>query len=104
MFVKTTFCGTPGINAVPYFFSNKTEVFYFKTNPKNLDPSYKMDLDFWECFGREKLMGLFWKGKTHGIVFGREKLRNGIVLTGKTHGIVLEGKNSWDCFWKGKTT
>ena len=29
------------------------EVFPFKTNPKNLDPSYKMDLDIWDCFGRE---------------------------------------------------
>ena len=24
----------------------------FKNNPKNLDPSYKMDLDFRDCFGR----------------------------------------------------
>ena len=26
----------------------------FANNPNNLDPSYKMDLDFWDCFGREK--------------------------------------------------
>ena len=25
-----------------------------QNNPKDLDPSYKMDLDFWDCFGREK--------------------------------------------------
>ena len=25
----------------------------FQNDPKNLDPSYKMDLDLWECFGRE---------------------------------------------------
>ena len=25
-----------------------------KINPKNLDPSYKMDLDFWDCLGRVK--------------------------------------------------
>ena len=25
-------------------------------NPKDLDPSYKMDLDFWECFGRKKTL------------------------------------------------
>ena len=24
-------------------------------NPKDLDPSYKMDLDFWDCFGGKKL-------------------------------------------------
>ena len=23
-------------------------------NPKNLDPSHKMDLDIWDCFGRKK--------------------------------------------------
>ena len=23
-------------------------------NPKDLDPSYKTDLDFWDCFGRKK--------------------------------------------------
>ena len=23
--------------------------------PKGLDPCYKMDLDFWDCFGRKKL-------------------------------------------------
>ena len=26
----------------------------FLNNPKDLDPSYKMDLDFWDCFGEEK--------------------------------------------------
>ena len=26
----------------------------FLNNPKDLDPSYKMDLDFWDCFGRTK--------------------------------------------------
>ena len=25
-----------------------------KTTPKNVDPSYKVDLDFWNCLGREK--------------------------------------------------
>ena len=28
-----------------------TEIFYFQNNPKDLDPSYKMDLDLWDCFG-----------------------------------------------------
>ena len=26
-----------------------------RENPKDLDPSCKMDLDLWDCFGREKL-------------------------------------------------
>ena len=26
----------------------------FLNNPKDLNPSYKMDLDFWDCFGRKK--------------------------------------------------
>ena len=29
--------------------------FSFQNNPKNLDPSYKMDLDLWDCLGRLKL-------------------------------------------------
>ena len=37
-----------------YFFGYKLEVFPFQNNPKNLDPSYKMDLEFWDCFGRTK--------------------------------------------------
>ena len=28
--------------------------FPFQNNPKILDPSYKMDLEFWDCFGRTK--------------------------------------------------
>ena len=26
----------------------------FLNSPKDLDPSYKMDLDLWDCFGRKK--------------------------------------------------
>ena len=29
------------------------QVLPFLNNLKNLDPSYKMDLDFWDCFGRK---------------------------------------------------
>ena len=36
-----------------YFFDYRTEVFPFQNNPKNLDPSCKMDLDFWDSFGKE---------------------------------------------------
>ena len=40
------------INAILllYFFGYKTEFFSFQNNAKNLDPSYKMDLDLWNCF------------------------------------------------------
>ena len=30
-------------------------VLSFINNPKDLDPSCKMDLDFWNCFGRKTL-------------------------------------------------
>ena len=30
--------------------------FSFQNNPKNLDPSYKMDLVHWNCLGRIKLV------------------------------------------------
>ena len=41
---------------LPYFFSYKTEFFSFQNNPKNLDPSYKMDLDVWDYLGIVKLV------------------------------------------------
>ena len=31
------------------------QVLPFLKNTKDLNPSYKMDLDFWVCFGRKKL-------------------------------------------------
>ena len=31
--------------SLPYFSAYKTEAFPFQNNPKNLDPSYKTDLD-----------------------------------------------------------
>ena len=37
-----------------YFFAYKTVFFSFQNNLKNLDPSYKMDLDLWDCLGRVK--------------------------------------------------
>ena len=40
---------------VLYFFGYKT-VFSFLNNPKNLDPSCKMDLDLSDCIGRVKLV------------------------------------------------
>ena len=41
---------------IPYFFGYKTEFFPFQNNPKDLDPSYKMDLDLLDCLGRVKLV------------------------------------------------
>ena len=41
---------------VPYFFGCKTEFFSFQNNPQNLDPSYKMVLDLWDCLERVKLV------------------------------------------------
>ena len=41
---------------VTYFFVYKTEFFSFQNNPKDLDPSYKMDLDLLDCLGRVKLV------------------------------------------------
>ena len=37
-----------------YFFGYKT-VFPSENNPKNLDLSYKTDLDLWDCLGRVNL-------------------------------------------------
>ena len=31
-------------------------IFSFQNNQKNLDPSYKTDLDLWDCLGRVKLV------------------------------------------------
>ena len=40
---------------IPYFFPYKTGCFFsFQNNPKTLDPSYKMDIDPWDCLGRVK--------------------------------------------------
>ena len=45
------------IKFLPYFFCYKTEGFFpLQNNPKDLDPSYKMDLDLWECLGWEKFI------------------------------------------------
>ena len=41
---------------LPYFFGYKTGVFSFQNNPKDLDPSFKTDLDLWDCLGRVKLV------------------------------------------------
>ena len=65
---------------IPYFFAYMMEFFSFQNNPKNLDLSYKTDLEPWNCLGRVKLVlqqnciGLIWlfvlileRGKPHVI-------------------------------------
>ena len=44
------------LQKVPYFFGYKTQFFFLPNNPKNLDPSYKMDLDLRDCLGRVKFV------------------------------------------------
>ena len=39
-------------NSIPYFFGFMKELFSFQNNPKNLDLSYKTDLDIWDCLER----------------------------------------------------
>ena len=41
---------------LPYIFGYKAEFFSFQNNSKNLDPSYKTDLDLWDYLGRVKLV------------------------------------------------
>ena len=41
---------------ISYFFGYKTEFFSFQNNPKNLDLSYKTDLDLCDCLRRVKLV------------------------------------------------
>ena len=38
------------------FFAYKTEFLFFQNNPKDLDPSCKMDLDHLDCLGRVNLV------------------------------------------------
>ena len=41
---------------LPYFFGYKTEFFFFQNIPKDLDPSFKTDLDLLDCLGRVNLL------------------------------------------------
>ena len=49
IFSDDSYQGVLSLMYIPYFFSYKTG-FSFQKNPKSLDPSYKMDLDIWDCF------------------------------------------------------
>ena len=39
-----------------YFLGYRMEFFSFLNTLKNLDPSYKMDLVLWDCYGRVKFV------------------------------------------------
>ena len=44
----------------------------FLNNPKDQDPSYKMDLDFGDCFGKEKTLSFNRRNTVVAIVQGNE--------------------------------
>ena len=52
--------------------------FPFQNNHKNLDPSYKMDLDLWDCLGR---LNLYYSKISQDrfsifiVIYGRENPR-----------------------------
>ena len=47
----------PVVKAFHYHISSVIRQFFsFQNKPKDLDPSYKMDLDLWDCLGRVKLV------------------------------------------------
>ena len=46
-FYVTLFQNCKQFYVIPDFSAYKTEAFPFQNKPKNLDLSYKMDLDFW---------------------------------------------------------
>ena len=52
---RTSFVTSSLLPWIPYFFCYKIEFFSFQNNPKNLDPTYKMDLNLRDCLGRVKL-------------------------------------------------
>ena len=66
-------------------------LFSFQSNPKNLDPSSKMDLDLWDCLRRVKLVSIAKFHRT-GLVICRTGLvicRTGLVICSHSN----EGKN-----------
>ena len=42
-------CKMTGLVILPYILDYEVEGFLFQNNPKNLDLSYKTDLDFLDC-------------------------------------------------------
>ena len=43
------------------------KVLPFLNKPKDLDPSYKMNLDIWDCFAREKKLHLINEEIRHSV-------------------------------------
>ena len=41
---------------LPHFFGYKWDIFSFQNNSKNLDLSYKTDVDLWDCLGKENFV------------------------------------------------
>ena len=63
---------------LPYFFGYKTEFYSFLNSLKDLDRSYKTDLEFWDCLGRVKLV--FYQNfigliESFVVILGRGKPR-----------------------------
>ena len=52
----------------------------FLKNLKDLDPSYKMDLDFWNCFRRKKALSYIQGNTVHSARKSMELLIGGIPL------------------------
>ena len=76
------------MHLILYFSGYKTVFFPFQNNPKYLDPSYKMDLDIWDCFGKGKTDH---KAELHKInldVWGHS--RNGKAMSYKQRNMVGE--------------
>ena len=52
----------------------------FLNNPKDLDPSYKMDLGFWDCFGGKKLLSYIRRNMVCVKLFMKVSMCDDIVL------------------------
>ena len=50
--------------------------FFLPNNHKDLDPSYKMDLDLWDCLGRVKLIFQQNLHRTNLIIYTHSKEGN----------------------------
>ena len=51
-------CSRKEVTGIIYRISSviRQRFFSFQNNPKDLDPSCKMDLELWDCLGRVKLV------------------------------------------------
>ena len=56
------------------------QFFSFQNNPKNLVPSYKMDLDLWDFFGRIKLIVKFHRTDSVICSHSREEKPTSYIL------------------------